>query len=67
MPEDKNAVGLCADCLHCRIVQTTRSSFYLCQRSFVDERFPKYPRLPVIECLGYEPVAHEQEPPPQDF
>jgi hypothetical protein len=36
-------------------VGNTRGSvFSMCERSKVDERFPKYPRLPVLECLGYE-------------
>ncbi len=37
------------------------SSFYLCQRSTTDPNFPKYPRLPVIECFGYQP-----KPKPED-
>jgi hypothetical protein len=49
--------GLCATCLHCRIVKTERSTFYLCQRSFTDPRFPKYPPIPVRACTGYEPQA----------
>jgi hypothetical protein len=28
--------------------------FYLCQLSKVDPSFPKYPRLPVLKCSGYE-------------
>jgi len=31
----------------------------MCQRSFTDPAFPKYPRLPVIACAGYEPAAPE--------
>jgi len=30
------------------------SVFYLCERSFTDASFAKYPRLPVLECRGYE-------------
>jgi GNAT superfamily N-acetyltransferase len=30
------------------------SRFYLCGRSHTDPRFPKYPRLPVRDCAGYE-------------
>ena len=26
----------------------------MCERSRTDERFPKYPRLPVVECVGWE-------------
>jgi hypothetical protein len=48
------AIGLCAACQHCRLVETTRSTFYLCERSFSDERYRKYPLLPVLQCPGYE-------------
>ena len=48
-------VGLCATCLHQRVVRNTRgSSFSLCERSKTDPRFPRYPRLPVLACDGYE-------------
>jgi hypothetical protein len=26
----------------------------MCERSKTDERYPKYPRLPVERCPGYE-------------
>jgi hypothetical protein len=26
----------------------------MCERSKTDERYPKYPRLPVARCAGYE-------------
>ena len=43
--------GLCATCGHVRRVTSDRGSvFYLCQLSKVDPSFPKYPRLPVLEC-----------------
>jgi hypothetical protein len=41
------------------------SVFYLCELSKVDPRFPKYPRLPVIECGGYEPVGPKERGPSQ--
>lgn len=48
--------GLCDRCRHQRLVPNTRGSvFSLCQRSREDERFPRYPRLPVRECVGFEP------------
>ena len=48
-------VGLCKTCRHVRVVTNPRRSiFYLCQLSEVDSRFDKYPRLPVIHCVGYE-------------
>ena len=28
--------------------------FILCELSVTDPRFPKYPRLPVLSCEGYE-------------
>jgi hypothetical protein len=50
--------GLCAGCAHVRVVRSRRGSvFYLCQRSASDPSFPRYPRLPVVVCRGYEPVG----------
>jgi len=47
--------GLCDDCRHQRVIRTTRgSSFSLCERSKTDERFPKYPPIPVTRCPGFE-------------
>jgi len=41
-----------------RVVRTERgSAFYRCARAAEDPRFPKYPRLPVIRCAGYEPAG----------
>jgi hypothetical protein len=49
------AAGLCADCVAARIVATSRGSvFVLCRRSETDERFERYPTLPVVACSGYE-------------
>lgn len=67
---DADAVaGLCATCVHCRIVQAARSTFYLCARSFDDPRFRKYPPLPVVRCIGYQPGEGEgpPEPPKEPF
>ena len=48
--------GLCDSCRHQRVVRNTRgSSFSLCQLSTEDERFERYPRIPVRSCPGYEP------------
>lgn len=35
---------------------TTRrgSTFYRCLRADTDDRFQRYPPLPVLECPGYE-------------
>jgi hypothetical protein len=46
--------GLCASCTHARRVESSRGSvFYLCERSAIDPSYPKYPRLPVLQCSGY--------------
>ena len=50
------AAGLCDTCTHQRIVRTSRgSAFSLCERSRTQPDYPRYPRLPVIACPGYEP------------
>jgi hypothetical protein len=33
------------------------SVFLLCLLSRTDARYPKYPRLPVLRCEGYEPLV----------
>jgi len=51
----KKEAGLCADCQHVRVIENDRGSlFYQCRKSFEDPGFPKYPRLPVRICRGYE-------------
>ena len=53
--DDRSRAGLCAHCRHKRLVTSDRGAiFYLCQRSATDDAFPKYPRLPVRACRGYE-------------
>jgi len=40
--------------MHARRVESAKGSqFLLCQLSQSDPRFPKYPRLPVLNCSGY--------------
>ncbi len=52
-PRD-GAEGLCAWCTHARRVASDRGSiFLLCELSFTNPRFPKYPALPVLSCSGY--------------
>ena len=46
--------GLCASCTHVKRITSSRgTTFYMCQLSAIDPRFPKYPRLPVVTCEGY--------------
>ena len=49
--------GLCDRCAHQKLIANTRgSTFSMCLRHRTEpERFPKYPRLPVAKCAGYEP------------
>lgn len=48
--------GLCATCVHAKVVVSDRGSTFLrCLLSANDPRFPKYPRLPVLECSGWKP------------
>jgi hypothetical protein len=50
--------GLCATCTQALVRPTRRGTAYLrCARAADDPRFPKYPRLPVSSCTGYEPGA----------
>jgi hypothetical protein len=62
--EERESIGagLCDSCRHQRIVKTTRGSrFSLCERSRTEpDRYPRYPRIPVARCDGYEPG----DPPP---
>ena len=47
--------GLCDTCRYQRVVRNTRGSvFSMCERAKFDDRFPKYPRLPVERCVGFE-------------
>ena len=47
--------GLCDTCRHQQLVRTTRGSeFSLCERSKTEpDRYPKYPRVPVVRCGGH--------------
>jgi len=58
------AAGLCDSCLHQKLVPNTRGSvFSLCERSREDPAYPRYPRLPVLKCLGWERAASAPERP----
>jgi len=48
--------GLCGNCRYARRIESDRGSiFFMCELSFEDSRFAKYPRLPVLVCSGYGP------------
>jgi len=59
---DLARVGLCAGCRHARVVQSKRSTFWLCELSRTDPRFPRYPALPVLQCAGFEPLPPAASP-----
>jgi hypothetical protein len=48
-------VGLCATCRQAQLIQSDKGTiFYRCRRSETDPDFPRYPKLPVLACRGYE-------------
>ena len=50
--------GLCGACVFARPVTSAKgSTFWRCGRSDDDPRYPKYPRLPVLHCSGFERAA----------
>jgi hypothetical protein len=59
----EDTVGLCARCRHARIITTPRSRFWLCALAATDDRFVRYPRLPVVSCEGHEPLPPGESPP----
>jgi hypothetical protein len=63
-PNRKNSIvpGLCGDCQHARRMESDRGSIFLrCELAQTDNRFPKYPRLPVLVCAGYKKNTPENE------
>lgn len=57
--------SLCEFCRHTKeVVSAKGSRFLLCQKSGADNRYPKYPPQPVVQCRGFEQnEAHNQESP----
>jgi hypothetical protein len=50
-----DSVGLCLSCRWVHTVTNRRgSTFYRCGRADTDPHFPRYPPLPVLQCVGYE-------------
>jgi hypothetical protein len=47
--------GICRGCRHAKLNGTRRGTVYLrCLRATWDARLTRYPRLPVLECPGFE-------------
>jgi hypothetical protein len=54
---ERRSVGLCFDCRFAKRIDSGKGSrFFLCRRSENDPSYPRYPRLPVLSCAGYESV-----------
>lgn len=62
MTQAPDTIGLCRHCIHARVVRTPRSTFWRCALAEADARFVRYPRLPVLECDGYERSPDEADP-----
>jgi rhodanese-related sulfurtransferase len=51
-------VGLCARCVHEKLIRSSKhSTYHLCLMSVFDPSFARYPTLPVRECEGFEDAA----------
>jgi hypothetical protein len=60
------SAGLCDRCRHQRLVPNTRGSvFSLCERSRSDPAYPRYPRLPVLSCSGFDARSESSPAPPR--
>ena len=56
--EELEKVGLCIACAHSeKVVSAKGSMFFLCKRFKTEPAFPKYPKLPVRSCAGFEEHA----------
>jgi len=67
IPLESQAIGLCEHCRHARTVTTPRSRFWLCARAASDPHYARYPRLPMLQCPGYEngepaPIGKPEDP-----
>jgi hypothetical protein len=52
---DRGRFGLCAVCRHRRHIESRKgSTFLFCRLSETDRRYVRYPRLPVLQCQGFE-------------
>ena len=48
-------IGLCETCrFHTLVKNKRQSTFHMCEKSRTDLSFVKYPRLPVLNCKGYQ-------------
>jgi len=60
---ERTKLGLCAGCVHAQLIASSKgSTFLLCGLNKTDPRFPKYPRLPVLSCSGYQKADRAEMP-----
>ena len=58
--------SLCEDCHHMQeVVSGKGSRFLFCEKSGADNRYPKYPPQPVIQCRGFERSEHQHDEAPR--
>lgn len=58
-PESKPKInpGLCGTCASMRdVVNENGHHYFLCNLSKMDVRYPKYPKLPMVNCDGYKKI-----------
>jgi hypothetical protein len=56
--KEPSKAGICDKCVWAERVNSTKGSTYiLCGKSRDDKSFPKYPRLPVLNCRGFTEIA----------
>lgn len=48
--------GLCAGCVHLRLLASKRSVFVRCGLADADPDFVRYPPIPVRVCRGFRPA-----------
>ncbi|TAK13600.1 MAG: hypothetical protein EPO32_04725 [Anaerolineae bacterium] len=52
--------GLCRACRHAHLIESARGSVFLLCQAAKEFSLPKYPHLPVVACIAFQP----QTPPP---
>ncbi len=59
--EGGRPAGLCDACAHHLVQRSARGGvFHRCARADDDDRFPRYPPIPVASCSGFEPSPKEE-------
>jgi len=58
---EEDRVGICVRCRFGRPQTSPRSTerFWRCDRSDADPSFPRYPRIPVLACRGFDSLEGE--------